>query len=82
MHATRSAARRPFRAAVDLALLVTITITVWVTARAQVIRARSDRGSETVEKAILAAVGLGLATGLGFAITALVHKYQNQINPQ
>lgn len=38
-----------------------------------------DRGSETTEKAVLTAIGLGLALGLGAAITAVVTKYQGQI---
>ncbi|WP_338600513.1 hypothetical protein [Saccharopolyspora sp. SCSIO 74807] len=39
-----------------------------------------DRGSETVEKAVITALVLGLALGLAGVITAVVHKYQGQIH--
>lgn len=42
-------------------------------------RARDDRGSESVEKAVLVAIGLGAAVGLAFVIRAVVQKYQAQI---
>ncbi|MGC7093962.1 hypothetical protein ACPZ19_04800 [Amycolatopsis lurida] len=42
-------------------------------------RASGDRGSESVEKAVLVAIGLAIAIGLGFAIRAAVQNYQNQI---
>lgn len=38
-----------------------------------------DEGSETTEKAVLTAIGLAVALGLGAAITAVVNKYQGQI---
>ncbi|MCA1192879.1 hypothetical protein [Saccharopolyspora sp. 6V] len=39
-----------------------------------------DTGSETTEKAVLTAIGLAVAVGLGAAITAVVNKYQGQIH--
>ena len=39
-----------------------------------------DRGSETVEKAVITALVLGLALGLAGAIAAVVSKYQGQIH--
>lgn len=39
-----------------------------------------DEGSETTEWAVRTAIGLGLALGLGAAITALTHKYQAQLH--
>lgn len=47
----------------------------WVRARAS-----GDRGSESVEKAVLVAIGLAIALGLAVAIRAVVQKYQAQIN--
>jgi len=41
---------------------------------------RDDTGSESTEKAVLTAIALGVAVGLGAAITAVVHKYQGQIH--
>ena len=41
---------------------------------------RRDEGSETIEKAVLTAIGLGIALGLAAAITGVVHKYQGQIH--
>ncbi|WP_275293511.1 hypothetical protein [Amycolatopsis sp. La24] len=43
-------------------------------------RASGDRGSESVEKAVLVAIGLAIALGLAVAIRAAVQKYQAQIN--
>ncbi len=43
-------------------------------------RHRLDEGSETVEKAVLTAIGLGMALGLAAAIAGVVHKYQGQIH--
>ena len=43
-------------------------------------RAEVEEGSETTEKAVITAIALGLAVGLGAAITAVVHKYQGQIH--
>ncbi|GAA1937788.1 hypothetical protein [Amycolatopsis minnesotensis] len=45
------------------------------------IRASGDRGSESVEKAVLVAIGLAVAVGLGFAIKALVTSFQGQLKP-
>jgi hypothetical protein len=45
------------------------------------IRASGDRGSESVEKAVLVAIGLAVAVGLGFAIRALVTQLQGQLKP-
>ncbi|MEV4644932.1 hypothetical protein [Saccharopolyspora sp. NPDC049357] len=39
-----------------------------------------DRGSESTEKAVLTAIALAAALGLGTAITAVVQKYQAQIH--
>ena len=41
---------------------------------------RRDEGSETIEKAVLTAIGLGIALGLAGAIAGVVHKYQGQIH--
>lgn len=54
--------------------LVTTAETRWERARAS-----GDRGSESVEKAVLVAIGLAVAIGLGFAIRAAVQNYQGQI---
>ena len=43
-------------------------------------RHRRDEGSETIEKAVLTAIGLGVALGLAAAIAGVVHKYQGQIH--
>ncbi|QGK70296.1 hypothetical protein GIY23_12865 [Allosaccharopolyspora coralli] len=42
--------------------------------------AADDEGSETTEKAVLTAIGLAVAVGLGAAITGVVNKYQGQIH--
>lgn len=42
-------------------------------------RASGDRGSESVEKAVLVAIGLAVVIGLAFAIRAVVQKYQGQL---
>ncbi|MTD57133.1 hypothetical protein [Amycolatopsis pithecellobii] len=42
-------------------------------------RACGDRGSESVEKAVLVAIGLAVAVGLGYAIRALVTSLQGQL---
>ncbi|RKT86407.1 hypothetical protein SAMN05421805_10648 [Saccharopolyspora antimicrobica] len=39
-----------------------------------------DTGSESTEKAVIAAMSLAAALGLGGAITALVLKYQAQLH--
>ena len=43
-------------------------------------RHRHDEGSETIEKAVLTAIGLGIALGLAATIAGVVHKYQGQIH--
>ncbi|ASR36606.1 hypothetical protein BAY61_18160 [Prauserella marina] len=43
------------------------------------VRAAGDRGSESVEKAVLVAIGLAVVIGLGAAIRAVVQKYQGQL---
>ncbi|WP_134666119.1 MULTISPECIES: hypothetical protein [unclassified Amycolatopsis] len=43
------------------------------------VRASGDRGSESVEKAVLVAIGLAVVIGLAFAIRAVVQKYQGQL---
>lgn len=43
------------------------------------VRASGDRGSESVEKAVLVAIGLAVVLGLAFAIRAVVQKYQGQL---
>ena len=43
-------------------------------------RHHRDEGSETIEKAVLTAIGLGIALGLAAAIAGVVHKYQGQIH--
>lgn len=65
-----------------LALAAT-TVTVWLTVGPRLphrSRAEVEQGSETTEKAVITAIALGLAVGLGAAITAVVHKYQGQIH--
>lgn len=59
-------------------LLMTARITITTLAHRH-IRDVNDEGSETTEKAVLTAVVLGLALGLGAAIAAVVHRYQGQI---
>ena len=60
-------------------LLMTARITITTLAYRR-IRDVNDEGSETTEKAVLTAVVLGLALGLGAAIAAVVHRYQGQIH--
>lgn len=52
---------------------------ITVTARWERVRATGDRGSESVEKAVLVAIGLAVAIGLGVAIRAVVQQFQGQI---
>jgi Flp pilus assembly pilin Flp len=47
--------------------------------RLRQLRADGERGATVVEYAIITAIALGLAVGLGAAITAVVHKYQGKI---
>jgi hypothetical protein len=65
-----------------VALAMTVAI-AWLTTdpcRSGRARAEAEEGSETTEKAVITAIALGLAVGLGAAITAVVHKYQGQIH--
>lgn len=63
-----------------LVLLVT-TAVAWLTNPVpHRTRAKVENGSETTEKAVITAIALGLAVGLGAAISAVVHKYQGQIH--
>ena len=43
-------------------------------------RHHRDEGSETIEKAVLTAIGLGIALGLAAAIAGVVQKYQGKIH--
>jgi len=56
-------------------------LALWDAARSRLrqLRAEGERGATIVEYAIITAIGLGLAIGLGAAVTAVVHKYQNKI---
>lgn len=60
-------------------VLASTTVLDRLTTRAGHIRF-DDEGSETTEKAVLTAIGLAVAVGLGAAITAVVTKYQGQIH--
>lgn len=63
--------------------LAAISVAVWIATGpnlAQRSRTEVEEGSETTEKAVITAIALGLAVGLGAAITAVVHKYQGQIH--
>ncbi|MGW0891505.1 hypothetical protein [Saccharopolyspora sp. NPDC002578] len=60
-------------------VLATTTALDHLTTRTRRIRI-DDEGSETTEKAVLTAIGLAVAVGLGAAITAVVNKYQGQIH--
>lgn len=63
--------------------LAAITLTVWLSTGPRLLqrsRAEVEEGSETTEKAVITAIALGLAVGLGAAITAVVRKYQGQIH--
>ncbi|PKW18761.1 hypothetical protein [Saccharopolyspora spinosa] len=58
---------------------------IWIAIAGQAVQDRwmrarfDDRGSESTEKAVLTAIALAAALGLGAAITAVVSKYQGQI---
>lgn len=70
------------RAHAQLALAAT-TLAVWLATGPHLparTRAEVEEGSETTEKAVITAITLGLAVGLGAAITAVVRKYQGQIH--
>ncbi|MEV5542043.1 hypothetical protein AB0L13_34945 [Saccharopolyspora shandongensis] len=77
-----SAIRRLHRHATTALLLLSF----WVALASENARQRGeharfdDTGSESTEKAVLTAIGLAAALGLGAAITAVVQKYQGQIH--
>ena len=56
-------------------------LALWDAAQHRLRQHRDDgeRGATIVEYAIITAIALGLAIGLGAAITAVVHKYQGKI---
>ncbi|KAA5825505.1 hypothetical protein F1721_32920 [Saccharopolyspora hirsuta] len=62
-----------------------LQLTVWFTVATAVVQQRweqarfDDTGSESTEKAVITAISLAAALGLGAAITAVVQKYQGQI---
>ena len=61
--------------------LAAMSVALWLaTGPSLAHRSRAEEGSETTEKAVITAIALGLAVGLGAAITAVVHKYQGQIH--
>ena len=63
--------------------LAAMTVAIWLATGENLAhhsRAGVEEGSETTEKAVITAIALGLAVGLGAAITAVVHKYQGQIH--
>ncbi len=61
--------------------LLWITTALWLhTGPPQAGKHHRDEGSETIEKAVLTAIGLGIALGLAAAIAGVVHKYQGQIH--
>lgn len=62
------------------ALAMTTVCLLWVHARADRRILADDRG-EVTEKAVLVAIGLGIALGLGAAIRAVVARYQGQLGP-
>lgn len=69
------------RHALALLTVACVSLPGWLDDRWRQARASGDRGSETVEKAVIVAVALGLAVGLAAAITAVVNNYQGQITP-
>ncbi|GAA4869955.1 hypothetical protein [Saccharopolyspora cebuensis] len=82
MHALRLTADRITAALGHLVLRLVLAVTRfldWAQRRARRLRF-DDEGSETTEKAVLTAIGLAVAVGLGAAITAVVNKYQGQIH--
>ncbi len=61
--------------------LLWLTTALWLyTSPQHAGKHRNDEGSETIEKAVLTAIGLGIALGLAAAIAGVVHKYQGQIH--
>jgi hypothetical protein len=79
-HIVARARHRSVRLGLVLTVLVLACASA-VDARWARIRASGDRGSESVEKAVLVAIGLAVAVGLGFAIRALVGQLQGQLTP-
>lgn len=82
MNTVRTLTHRTTTALEHLALLLVLTTTTALDRlahRAAQLRTE-DTGSETTEKAVLTAIGLAVAVGLGAAITAVVNKYQGQLH--
>lgn len=61
---------------VALQLLMTVTLPAKVAAA----RAESERGSETIEKAIIAAAMAAAAIALGAVLVTTITTYANQIH--
>lgn len=62
------------------AVAVTTVWLLWIHALGDRKGLAEDRG-EVTEKAVLVAIGLGIALGLGAAIRAVVSRYQGQLGP-
>jgi hypothetical protein len=60
--------------------MTTMWTLLWVQALADRRSVADDHG-EVTEKAVLVAIGLGIALGLGATIRALVARYQGQLGP-
>lgn len=60
--------------------MTTVWTLLWIQARPDR-RSLADDHGEVTEKAVLVAIGLGIALGLGAAIRALVARYQGQLGP-
>lgn len=73
------AAQRQFTQLVLIVTGLALSLATYTVTRWDRVRGSGDRGSESVEKAVLVAIGLAVAIGLGFAIKAAVEKYQGQI---
>lgn len=69
------------RGVVVAAVLLWFSATDWVEDRWRQARESRDSGSETVEKAVIVAVVLGLAVGLTAAIGTVVARYRGQLSP-
>ncbi|GAA5119800.1 hypothetical protein [Haloechinothrix salitolerans] len=77
-HIVTGAQQHPTQLVLVLTSLV-LTLASTVQDRWERVRASGDRGSESVEKAVLVAIGLAVVIGLAFAIRAVVQKYQGQL---
>ena len=82
MHTLRTTTARLTRTAWPLLLPLAWALTNTITHAQNRARhlAVDDRGSETVEKAVITALVPGLALGLAGVIATVVHKYQGQIH--